>query len=173
MDAWLPHTPVEIALKQQVKHIMDYARKLKAAAKHCRQENDHDCALAFEAKYLFLAQRWTKNFTELPKKLTSEIRVAYLELGRQLLEQGDGTGARRAQELAYQIEPNHADTNELGSKLDEFARAAFLRGYGLYRDQGPGALKSARELWKFAYGSASAGSLIQQKAQQMLSQTAQ
>ena len=93
-------------------------------------------------------------------------------LSKQLLKQGHGASAADVYEIVKDLVPQDSEVENQRLLLEDYAQAAYLKGYSLFRDGGPNALKGARRLWQFAASTAGLDSPIRSRAQTMLLQTA-
>lgn len=164
---------VSSSLLSQLQTALEYAQDLKKAADQASSIGDYDLATAYLARYLMVARVWLgPNLKMVPKSLSSQVRDAYLQLAERQLEAGEGADAKSLYALAEHLFPNDSEVHSLKQKLSELSQAAYLRGYGLYRDGGSGASARARRLWQFAIEASPESNSMTFKAEQLLKETA-
>ena len=151
---------------------LEHAQQLIADAQTFRTAGDIDRAIAHEARFIMMGRRFLdNNVGPVVRQRVPIVRAGYVDLAEKLLVSGRGRSARKALDIAARIDPKAPGVERLDLRLAQTARAAFLKGYGIYRDSGVDQLRVARKLWRFAVDTSREGSLTRQKASALLQET--
>lgn len=155
-------------LVEQLRH----AEALVSKARTLREAGDNDRAVEREARFVIMGRRFLGPAVgSVVLDLVPVVRTAYVDLATKLLLRGNGLGARRALDIAAQVDPGAQEVERAEVQLLQTARAAYLKGYGIYRDSGTDQLRVARRLWRFAVDTSPRDSATRIKAAALLEET--